>query len=100
MESSEFKLPQRLKSFFEELLVIPDSSAETERGFSVLTRLQRGARNKLDAVVTNAIMRIRINAAKLLAELKIYDYTQVMGSERTQSAAASEKRSVKASSLF
>lgn len=84
-------------------MVLPDSSAEAERGFSVLTRLQKGARSVMDPQITDHLMRLRINGAKPIQDLKVYEYTmevvKVMGNKRAVSDVAG-KRATKSSRLF
>lgn len=107
LQDPKSTISEELKMFIRKLLVMPDSSAEAERGFSVLSVLQRAARSSLEPTRTDALLRIKINAAKPISEIKAHFYAErfvsTMGREnvgRPQKKSATIGAGTKVSRLF
>ncbi|CAL8085142.1 unnamed protein product [Orchesella dallaii] len=71
--SNELQLTEKLKTLLKYILVTPFASAECERGFSVLTRVDADARSRLSPETIQHILRIIINGTPDLSKINVYE---------------------------
>ncbi len=76
LSSPSIEIPEILRKVIKNVLVTPISSADAERGFSILFHTRSNRRSRLTGKHLDGILRIRINGSKDISKFPAFNYAK------------------------